>query len=208
MAERRVVSRQRPVSEQCLMKPQRLARNVVWLREPEVTMENGHFVIRGLDYAMNSNPPCIDYHFLCGYVYDPICSDTNVPGTRSIYTSVIIREHDAPPPPLKICAVEFTQGVQVLQPVELLTASLFVDGSPPVPLVAGKPAVMHVYFEQPDDSVGYTLNVSGGPILAIRHGTLAPACSIEDQRRQGNACLSQDFYFTPPEGNWSVWIAL
>lgn len=179
-----------------------------WLTDVPVQVENGRFVMRAEGTFTNPNSPCIDDPVYCGASYSLICSPTRVPGTRTQYVSVIIREHEAPPPPLKIHSVEFTQSIQVWQPLELLKADLAGDWSPPVPIVAGKLAVMRVYLDQAHESTSYSLEVLGISTAGSRTGTVDPACTPEDQRRQDNGCLSQDFYFTPPEGEFLVTLTL
>jgi Tol biopolymer transport system component len=105
-------------------------------------------------------------------------------------------------PPL-IHGVEFTQGIQQLQSLSALVADVQGDGHPPVPLVAGKPAVMRIYFEEVTNQTSYTVDVSGA-VSGSEPVQLDPGCTAEDRRKQLNSCKSVDFYFTPPQGSWSV----
>ena len=49
-------------------------------------------------------------------------------------------------PPTSSQGVEFTQGIQELQTVFELQSDLAGDNQPPVPIVAGKPLAMRIYF--------------------------------------------------------------
>ncbi len=110
---------------------------------------------------------------------------------------------------LKVCtsitvdAVELTQAIQEYQSLDDLKASLAATREPPVPLVAGKPAAVRVYFQKVDNVTTVRVRLSGA-INETRALALQPQCSAEDQRRQRNGCQSIDFYFTPPEGNWDL----
>ena len=101
--------------------------------------------------------------------------------------------------------VEFTQAIQQLQSINALKADLADDGAPPVPIVAGKPAAMRIYFPQSAATVKRTVEVSGIVNDAVSV-ILDRFCTLEDRRRSIPAigCLSVNFYFTPPEGAWSV----
>ena len=99
--------------------------------------------------------------------------------------------------------VEFTQAIQELQTVEELQADLAGDGKPPVPIVAGKPLAMRVYFNEVDSAQSFTVEVTGEVNQEIDI-TLTPGCTASDRRKGANNCESADFYFTPLEGPWSV----
>jgi hypothetical protein len=99
--------------------------------------------------------------------------------------------------------VEFTQAIQQLQSLSDLREDLKGDGKPPVPIIADKPAVMRVYFDEVDQPGTYDVSVTG-MVSGSETVTLTPACDIERRRKLENNCESVDFYFTPPEGNWSV----
>ena len=74
---------------------------------------------------------------------------------------------------------------------------------PPVPIVAGKPAVLRVYPNQVSELTDVTVEVSG-VVTASEAMTLNPACTPENRRRGdvvgGTTCLSAGFYFVPPVG--------
>jgi hypothetical protein len=54
-----------------------------------------------------------------------------------------------------------------------------------------------------DEPQSFTVEVSG-EFTRARDITLEPGCTAEQRRRQENNCHSVDFYFTPPQGSWSV----
>jgi Tol biopolymer transport system component len=99
--------------------------------------------------------------------------------------------------------VEFTQGIQELQPVSALQVDLAGDGQPPVPIVAGKPAAMRVYFAEVEQTTHYVVQVTG-VVSGTKQVILDPGCTPTDRRRQDAGCSSVDFFFTPPEGSWSL----
>lgn len=100
-------------------------------------------------------------------------------------------------------SVEVTQAIQQLQPVADLKTKLLVDREPPVPLVAGKPAVLRVYLEQVAAVARAVVEVTGS-ITAARAVTLQPQCTIDLQRLNQNGCASVDIYFQPAAGNFDV----
>ena len=102
-----------------------------------------------------------------------------------------------------IDSVEFTQAIQRWQTLGALQEDLAEDGEPPVPIVAGKPAIMRVYFKEMDVSTTFTVEVSG-VLEGHRHVILANECTPAERRKMSNGCTSVDFYFTPPAGDWSV----
>ncbi|MEX1195621.1 MAG: hypothetical protein WD904_11220 [Dehalococcoidia bacterium] len=102
-----------------------------------------------------------------------------------------------------LLALEFTQGIQELQTVSSLRSDIAADGQPPVPIVAGKPAAMRVYFAEVDQATDYMIEVSG-EVSDTEVVTLTPGCTPLDRRRQDAGCTSVDFFFTPPQGEWSV----
>ena len=110
---------------------------------------------------------------------------------------------------LKVCTaigiagVEATQAIQQLQTLDALKNSLQATREPPVPLVAGKPAVLRFYMQKVNSVTPVTLQLSG-VVNQTRNATLQPQCSVDDQRRQRGNCRALDFYFTPPAGNWDV----
>jgi hypothetical protein len=99
--------------------------------------------------------------------------------------------------------VEFTQAIQELQPVSGLMSDLEGDGKPPVPIVAGKPMVMRVYFDEVDATTEYVVEVTG-EITQADHVMVNPGCTVVERRRSESGCDSEDYYFTPPQGNWAV----
>lgn len=100
-------------------------------------------------------------------------------------------------------SVEFTQAIQELQTIDELMDDLEDDGKPPVPLIAGKPAAMRVYFDEVDQQEIRTVQVSG-EFGGTETVTLMPGCDPEERRKQEGGCKSVDFYFTPPEGEFDV----
>jgi hypothetical protein len=103
--------------------------------------------------------------------------------------------------------VEFTQAIQELQENYELVADLELHGEPPVPIVAGKPAVARVYFDE--DSQGETRTAELSDVAsAAATVTVGQACTVEKQRRQDDGCMSADLYFTPPEGEWTATITI
>jgi len=103
-----------------------------------------------------------------------------------------------------IHSVEFTQGTQELQTVGDLKADLEGDGTPPVPIVAGKPAVMRVYFGEVQETAVYEVEATGD-VSGSRFVQLAPGCTPAQRRSGENAfCTSLDFAFMPPAGDWST----
>lgn len=102
-----------------------------------------------------------------------------------------------------LASVEFTQAVQQLQSISELQGDLQGDGKPPVPIIAGKPAAMRVLFDQVDTPTTYDVEVSG-EFSGSETVNLTPSCTLEERRKLEGGCKSVDFYFTPPQGNWSV----
>lgn len=104
---------------------------------------------------------------------------------------------------IRIHSVEFTQAIQEWQGLEELQADLDKNGSPPIPIVAFKPAVLRVYFEPVDRVTEVWVRVEGAA-SDERGLILHPGCSVEQRRSGQNGCRSADFYFTPPRGAWSI----
>ena len=102
-----------------------------------------------------------------------------------------------------IAAVEVSQAIQQYQTLADLKASLTAGGEPPIPIIAGKPAVLRVYFAPVTDVTTLTLNLTGD-VAGSASIDLQPNCKPEDQRANANGCQSQDFYFTPPSGTFTV----
>jgi hypothetical protein len=122
-----------------------------------------------------------------------------------------IKYNAATAPKGLVHSVEFTQAIQVWQTLERLKADLNNDGLPPVPITAGKPAVMRVYASQFDSQTQLTLTMTfeepGGGFTNQEFVILGPDCSPEDRRNQPPSkpkCKSVEFYFTPPAGAFTV----
>lgn len=121
---------------------------------------------------------------------------------KMLETMAILLEKVHPRP-----AVEFTQAIQEFQDHYELAAYLANHDGPPVPIIAGKPAVARVYFDEGDNTGTRTVELTGvGSDEATV--TLKPGCSVEEQRRQEGGCQSADLYFTPPNGLWIAEIAI
>jgi hypothetical protein len=99
-----------------------------------------------------------------------------------------------------ISGVEFTQGIQELQTVHELQSDLAGDNSPPVPIVAGKPAAMRIYFGDVFTPQSFTIEIDGS---TASNWTVTPACNPDKRRKQESGCTSIDHFFTPPSGTWS-----
>jgi hypothetical protein len=102
-----------------------------------------------------------------------------------------------------IDSVEITQAIQEFQPLSGLQYSLQLNGEPPVPIVAYKPAVLRCYFQEVQNVTSVTIRLSG---VSNETKTIAlqPNCADVDQRAGNRGCQSMDFYFTPPSGNWQA----
>ena len=106
-----------------------------------------------------------------------------------------------------IASVEMTQAIQQYQLLADLKASLAANGEPPVPLIAGKPGVVRVYFGSVTDVTPATLTVAGA-VTGSQSVTLQPNCSPTDQRAGNHGCQSADFYFTPFTGPSTITLTL
>jgi hypothetical protein len=106
-----------------------------------------------------------------------------------------------------IAAVEFTQAIQQYQSLSDLEAYLTAHNQPPVPIVAGKPAVMRIYYNPPTEFTGYALTVTGAASDS-ESMALLPGCAPLAQRARTAPCYATDVFFTPPPGAWSVNIVL
>ena len=105
--------------------------------------------------------------------------------------------------------VEFTQGIQELQTIPNLQASLNTPrGQPPVSLVAMRKAVVRLYPLAGLGDVEVTVTLPGGrQVTADR--AYAAGCTTDVQRVWTDpraACRSFDIDFLPPQGNWNVMI--
>lgn len=103
--------------------------------------------------------------------------------------------------------VEFTQAVQELLGNYELSSYLVVNGAPPVPIIAGKPTVARVYFDEEDAGEVRTVELSD-VASAQDTVTVMPGCTVEMQRLQQDGCESADLYFTPPPGAWKAVITI
>jgi uncharacterized repeat protein (TIGR03803 family) len=107
-----------------------------------------------------------------------------------------------PPPP--IASVEFTQAIQQYQTLTDLETSLSTNGEPPVPIISNKPAVMRIYFTEVTSVTTLTVQVAG-VMAQTQTIDVQPNCDPDmDQRGLDNGCVSLDFYFTPPSGQWTA----
>lgn len=102
-----------------------------------------------------------------------------------------------------INSVEFTQAIQEWQAIDEFKNDIASDKTPPVPLIANKPLALRIYMEEVDTSTEVTIKLTGLE-TAEQKVTLQPNCSPEESRSGENGCRSVDFYFTPPNGDWSV----
>jgi hypothetical protein len=98
--------------------------------------------------------------------------------------------------------VEFTQGAQKVQSLGELKADLEADGKPPVPIVAGKQAVMRVYFPEVEENVTYIVDSNLTDDDITMH--LEPGCDEIERRSGEDDCKSADFHFQPPTGQWTA----
>ena len=108
---------------------------------------------------------------------------------------------------VQIAAVEFTQAIQQFQTLDDLETTLSATNEPPVPIVAGKRAVMRVYFTELKDTTNVTLTVTGS-VVGVKPFAITPRCRPTDQRSASGNCRSLDFYFVPPTGAWSTVLTL
>ena len=104
-----------------------------------------------------------------------------------------------------IDSIEVTQAIQQIQTLSDLDASLMANAEPPVPIIAGKPAVLRVYMDQVDAVANVTVAISG-VATETKNVTVQPNCDSSDQRALTAPCQSVDFYFTPPMGSWNAHI--
>ena len=104
---------------------------------------------------------------------------------------------------IPIAAVEFTQAIQQYQSLADLKNSLLTTAEPLVPIVAGKPTAMRIYFSPVPSVTTYAVNVTGA-VTGAKTTDFTPGCTATDQRAGNHSCQSMDFYFTPPVGIWSA----
>lgn len=101
-----------------------------------------------------------------------------------------------------VAAVEFTQAIQQYQTLSDLETSLQTTGEPPVPIIAGKPAAMRIYFNSVTDATDLTVT-AGSTFTGTKTISLQPGCAPADQRIRNHGCDSLDFYLdSPPAGPW------
>jgi len=114
---------------------------------------------------------------------------------------------------LKVCttlgvdSIEVTQAIQEWQKLDDFKTSLKTTREPPVPIVAGKPAVLRVYMKKVEAVTEVQMKVSGA-INNTKRISLQPQCTPEKTRRNENGCTSVNFYFTPPAGSWDLKVEL
>ena len=103
-----------------------------------------------------------------------------------------------------IHSVEFTQAIQVHQTLEDLQKDLAGDGTPPMPIVAGKPLALRVYLNQLSDPAHVEIEAVGPGHIETKKGLLYRECDVSNQRRKDTlavgTCFSADFIFDPPPG--------
>jgi hypothetical protein len=136
-----------------------------------------------------------------GYLYFSVNDFDNTNNDEGTY-SVTIKAQSHP-----IAAVEFTQAIQQYQSLSDLKTYLGAHNQPPVPIVAGKPAVMRIYYNPPSEFTGYALTVTGAASDS-ESMALLPNCTPLAQRARTAPCYATDVFFTPPSGTWSVNIVL
>jgi hypothetical protein len=102
-----------------------------------------------------------------------------------------------------IASVEITQAIQQYQALSDLKTSLQTNHEPPVPIIAGKPAVLRVYFDAVQSVNNVTVHLTG-VTDQTRNLALQPNCTPQNQRAHAGGCQSMDFYFTPPSGSWTA----
>ena len=134
---------------------------------------------------------------IAGYLYLAVNDINNTGDDEGSYAAIIT--YGTPP----IAAVEVTQAIQQYQTLSDFEASLNATNEPPVPIIAGKAAVMRVYFNPVQDVTIYTVQVTG-VIDESKALYLVPDCAPTDQRGRQGACTSMDFYFSPPIGDWTA----
>jgi hypothetical protein len=113
----------------------------------------------------------------------------------------------------RIDSIELTQAIQEWQPLASLKASLAASREPPVPIIAGKPAVLRVYGSRPRRTTRVTIEVSSPQVTFTPSSLpfdLQPLCSRDLQRLKdgGARCNSADFYFIPQPGNFDITVLM
>ena len=103
----------------------------------------------------------------------------------------------------QVAAAEVTQAIQQYQTLADLKSSLKANGEPPVPIIAGKPAVLRTYMNPVQAVTNVTIHLTG-VTDQTKSVAIQPNCPPADQRSGSNGCQSIDFYFTPPSGSWTA----
>lgn len=99
-------------------------------------------------------------------------------------------------------SVEVTQAIQNYQTFDDLKTSLNTTHDPPVPIVAGKPAVLRAYMKPLAKATKLKIHLTG--VTDQTSTVTVPAgCQVANERLHSH-CPSFDFYFTPPHGNWAA----
>jgi len=133
-----------------------------------------------------------------GYIYLAVNDVNNTYDNIGSFMATITIEQ----PP--IASIEFTQAIQQYQTLTDLEASLNTSGEPLVPIIAGKPGVMRLYFNAVSSATTYNVLVVGPP-GATKSIEVPPGCQPTDQRAHNQMCPSLDFYFTSaPTGTWNT----
>jgi hypothetical protein len=109
--------------------------------------------------------------------------------------------------PIEVDSIELTQAIQQWQTLEDLTADLQQGREPPVPIIAGKPAVLRVYMEPVTTVTPINVETSGAVVGSMKYW-LQPNCTVEQQRLKTAGCTSPNFYFIPPPGDFDITITL
>jgi hypothetical protein len=108
---------------------------------------------------------------------------------------------------IRIDSAELTQAIQQWQSIDDLKADLQQDREPPVPIIAGKEAVLRVYLPYLPAVTPVTVEFSGPKTESINVSS-QPQCTVEKQRLKLDGCESADFYFTPTEGNFDITVKM
>jgi hypothetical protein len=106
-----------------------------------------------------------------------------------------------------LSGIEFTQAAQTLQSVKELEDQVTDHKNTPIPIVAGKPAVMRVYFNAVQQATDYHITTNAGAFGGTSEDLtvhLEPGCTATQRRDHTNHCESTDFYFIPPQGDWTM----
>ena len=108
-----------------------------------------------------------------------------------------------------IHSIEFTQAIQILQPLNELLTTLKDTDEPPVPMIADKPGAMRIYLRKVEKATEVSFEIAGEGFTRLTDGLkVSPGCTPLARRRLDNSCLSTDFKFTPPQGEWITTVTL